>query len=719
MRYWKWPVQGNGSHSYSWNGITLSVNFGSATYDWDNMLPNYTGEYTEDQANAVAQLMYHAGVACNMSYSSDASSAYTENMGNGMINYFRYKSNGYHTQWYTSLSLSEINTMFIEDLLAGRPILMGGAAADRQSGHEFVCDGIDADGLFHINWGWGGSSNGFFALSALDPDQQGIGGSASGSGYSNDIDFMIGLEPDGRAVVDVTGISVAPTTLNLDIKAHEQLSFTVTPANANNRAVTWSSQDENIAIVDATGNVTGLSAGTTTITATTLDGSHSASCIVTVSSTIASAIELTVNWGYAEYDAQYVGINMPWSYILRNINTNGQRPLVVFWPHYSGTNGIAGTYELYGQGGYMRLPDSSTRLNILSGQLVVTCIGKNNGDNGCNTYHFLAYFTCDDGQDYKVDATIEMCAEDPDGTAITLSDDNVGDGTAYEVTWMANGQVWEKNIAIENKLSLPAINPAGCGEKVFVGWSATELATETDVIPTFAKNGNVISANTTYYAVYATPEEGGAEDGSENEFAKINTAAELTNGNYLVVGVKNGYYAMKNAIKANYYIDQTEVSPVNDVITTTDASIIWQITVNNNALSFYNEAAGKYVYLYMSGTYKDAGLTESTSESIHFSYTVNNGVWDFINTGISGLHLEYYGQKSEFAAYTSAGDPIYLYKQTASGITYSAYSTVCVEEGTAVEQIRVAPTALKRLEDGKIVILLGNEKYTIFGQKIK
>ena len=316
MRYWKWPVQGNGSHSYSWNGITLSVNFGSATYDWDNMLPNYTGEYTEDQANAVAQLMYHAGVACNMSYSSDASSAYTENMGNGMINYFRYKSNGYHTQWYTSLSLSEINTMFIEDLLAGRPILMGGAAADRQSGHEFVCDGIDADGLFHINWGWGGSSNGFFALSALDPDQQGIGGSASGSGYSNDIDFMIGLEPDGRAAVDVTGISVAPTTLNLDIKAHEQLSFTVTPANANNRAVTWSSQDENIAIVDATGNVTGLSAGTTTITATTLDGSHSASCIVTVSSTIASAIELTVNWGYAEYDAQYVGINMPWSYIL-------------------------------------------------------------------------------------------------------------------------------------------------------------------------------------------------------------------------------------------------------------------------------------------------------------------------------------------------------------------------------------------------------------------
>ena len=67
-----------------------------------------------------------------------------------------------------------------EDLLAGRPILVGGKT-EKGAGHSFICDGIDEDGLLHINWGWAGANNGYFEITNLTPrGVQGDGGSSSG-----------------------------------------------------------------------------------------------------------------------------------------------------------------------------------------------------------------------------------------------------------------------------------------------------------------------------------------------------------------------------------------------------------------------------------------------------------------------------------------------------------------------------------------------------------
>ncbi len=86
------------------------------------------------------------------------------------------------------------------------------------------------------------------------------------------------------STVPVTGVTVNPTSANLLINATQQLTATVAPANASNQTVTWSSSNNAVATVSATGLVTAVSPGTATITVTTQDGNKTATCNVTVSS---------------------------------------------------------------------------------------------------------------------------------------------------------------------------------------------------------------------------------------------------------------------------------------------------------------------------------------------------------------------------------------------------------------------------------------------------
>ena len=81
--------------------------------------------------------------------------------------------------------------MVYGELEAGRPVIFTGVS-DEQGGHCFVCDGYSSDRYYHINWGWGGLSDGYFLLSALDPSVQGIGGSASG--FNNMVNACMGIQ---------------------------------------------------------------------------------------------------------------------------------------------------------------------------------------------------------------------------------------------------------------------------------------------------------------------------------------------------------------------------------------------------------------------------------------------------------------------------------------------------------------------------------------------
>lgn len=191
MKYYNWPLNGTGSNSYTTETlkIPLSVDFSKTQYDWANMTGIYNSASTEVQKNAVATLMYHAAVAVNMDFNK-SSSSYTTDIARALFKYFSYDTNVqvYIRNFYNN---SEWNNLIKTELNNNRPVLYNGQADD--SGHIFVCDGYDENGLYHINWGWGGISDGYFELSALNPSDLGIGGGNAG-GYNSDQYMIIGIQ---------------------------------------------------------------------------------------------------------------------------------------------------------------------------------------------------------------------------------------------------------------------------------------------------------------------------------------------------------------------------------------------------------------------------------------------------------------------------------------------------------------------------------------------
>ena len=202
MKHHNWPEVGEGSRSYEstlgGETVTLSVDFGETTYDWENMLNNYSTGYNEQQANAVATLLYSCGVACGMNYAT--STAPSAELFKALPNNFKYdKSIKMAEKAY--YGIDEWNDIVYNELRNGRVVYLAGYNA--KSGHAFVCDGYDKDDYFHINWGWVGLDDGYFKMSALDPSEQGIGG--SDAGYSKGLEMVYNIKKDqgGEATIEI------------------------------------------------------------------------------------------------------------------------------------------------------------------------------------------------------------------------------------------------------------------------------------------------------------------------------------------------------------------------------------------------------------------------------------------------------------------------------------------------------------------------------------
>ena len=181
MRYWGWPKYGSGSVSYYDEGCgqMLSTDLSSHEYDWGNMLADYsTGNYTAEQATAVATLMRDCGYAVQMHYTPEASAAVIS--ARTMQTYFNYSAvakDRYVGQYPEDMWHDYIR----QDLQAGRPVLYNGQGAS--DGHEFILDGYDSGGYYHVNWGWGGWEDGWFMLTNLH-------------GYNNEQWMINNLVPD-------------------------------------------------------------------------------------------------------------------------------------------------------------------------------------------------------------------------------------------------------------------------------------------------------------------------------------------------------------------------------------------------------------------------------------------------------------------------------------------------------------------------------------------
>ena len=197
MRYHQWPTQGEGSFSYTEegnSGRSHTVDFASTTYDWAHMPERYNdpSSATSEETQALSTLAYHAGVAVEMMYAPSGSGSYTPLVARALADHFRYdkrvsfKSRSNYTQ-------ASWEQMLRAELIAARPVVYSGSGSG--GGHAFVCDGYDMEGLFHINWGWGGMSDGYFNLNYLVPSDLGIGGGAGG-GFSLGQGAVVGIKPD-------------------------------------------------------------------------------------------------------------------------------------------------------------------------------------------------------------------------------------------------------------------------------------------------------------------------------------------------------------------------------------------------------------------------------------------------------------------------------------------------------------------------------------------
>ena len=221
----KYPTRGSGSYSYtSDDGVYASANFGATTYDWNNMLPYYWNNYDNTQASAVAKLMYHVGVSSNMDYGVYESGAVSQIALANLCTYFIYDK-GISILPKDFMNEADILDSISVDLQAGRPIYVDGRTKSN-SGHAFVCDGMRSDGYIHINWGWGGYCDGYFTMSALNPDDQGIGGSSDNSAFTEQVTFYTNIQPDkGGTAKPFATVSNLTLTSNEVISKNADISF--------------------------------------------------------------------------------------------------------------------------------------------------------------------------------------------------------------------------------------------------------------------------------------------------------------------------------------------------------------------------------------------------------------------------------------------------------------------------------------------------------------
>lgn len=199
MMYWKYPnelkadIQG---YKTSTHELTVAGELKGQKYDWDNMLPTYTNNnYTQTQADAVAKLMLHCGKAVEMDYGEESGAIVTPGR---LAKYFGYDSDLMLDLMRSCFTLAEWTAIIDKELQAKRPILYSGRTTN--GGHQFVCDGSDGNGLYHINWGWGGYQDGYFDITILNPGQGGIGAGNVTDGYNRNCNMIIGIQPDNGKV---------------------------------------------------------------------------------------------------------------------------------------------------------------------------------------------------------------------------------------------------------------------------------------------------------------------------------------------------------------------------------------------------------------------------------------------------------------------------------------------------------------------------------------
>ena len=228
----QYPPRPYGSHSYS------SSNYGSMFIDYDKE-PDYNWTAILSGANAkddVARFLYHCGMAVDMDYGVDGSGTQTSYIPGALKRNFGYPD---CVKYYTRSGYSgDWQDLILTELREGRAVAYSGHDPKKNYGHCFNLDGYDGS-FFHVNWGWGGSNDGYFGLDGLRDntmdmdytDNQGVVvGVRAPSENPSDIylsnNSVKSMQPAGTAVGDITVVSEATNpTYTFSIKGEYSVLF--------------------------------------------------------------------------------------------------------------------------------------------------------------------------------------------------------------------------------------------------------------------------------------------------------------------------------------------------------------------------------------------------------------------------------------------------------------------------------------------------------------
>ena len=207
MYRWKWPEQGRGSMKYNSGdyGI-LKATFEDSTFNWSLLKDKFNAatDKKTDAGKEVSKLCYSVGLATHMRF-GESSGAYDQYSLLAYYKYFRYKSSTLKRYLRDYMgSQEEWNRIIKRELNAGRPIQVAASSSSGggsdAGGHAFVCDGYDTVDFVHINWGWGGRYDGYYAIHLLD---------GGGYQFSDDQSIIVGIMPDFTGV-DTLDIQIPP-----------------------------------------------------------------------------------------------------------------------------------------------------------------------------------------------------------------------------------------------------------------------------------------------------------------------------------------------------------------------------------------------------------------------------------------------------------------------------------------------------------------------------
>ena len=248
----------------------------------------------------------------------------------------------------------------------------------------------------------------------------------------------------------------------------------------------------------------------------------------------------------------------------------------------------------------------------------------------------------------------------------------------YTVNWMVNGKPYSEgtpstDVAEGESVETLPTTPAAIGDKMFVGWTnATIDGTQDDapeVLFTSAADAPAVTANTTYYAVFAD-----ATPGSSS-WNRIKNLADITDGSYVI---KNDAYVLPSTTKSSSPSAMAAPTITDDVITgTVEESMIWNFTSTGTVNQFYvKNEEGSYLYAIKNG----AGVRVGTT-SDKWTFAVNTTDYFSMQEANNSRYCAKYKSGTDWRSYTDAnhanyanGGKLELYKLV-TAYTYSAYAT--------------------------------------------